>query len=187
MVSRSHIRCAFALAILIAGAGIHADEAQDRRAQTGARLFRSLLTADLDLAKKTVDRNQLLIVFYYVDDKRRAADLAARFVGDSKDIKELPVLVEVTNDPALAQYASRVPCGIFLADAPPNRALQAIIQYGIQHHTIVYSPFEGHVEKGVLAGLSVEAQVRPYVNMTTLAASNISLKPFFLHVMKAYQ
>ena len=36
---------------------------------------------------------------------------------------------------------------------------------------IVYSPFEGHVESGVLGGLSVEAQVRPYVNRATLEAS----------------
>ena len=52
---------------------------------------------------------------------------------------------------------------------------------------IVYSPFEGHVEKGVLGGLSVEAQVRPYVNRATVEASQITLKPFFMEVAKVYQ
>ncbi|HEX3580656.1 MAG TPA: hypothetical protein VH087_02760, partial [Thermoanaerobaculia bacterium] len=44
------------------------DEVNDRRAAAGIRLFRALLAADLDLPKKTVAPNQLLIVFFYVDD-----------------------------------------------------------------------------------------------------------------------
>ena len=71
-------------------------------------------------------------------------------------------------------------------ECPVNRALTSIIKYGIGHHVIVYSPFEGHVELGVLGGLSVEAQVRPFLNRATLEASQISLKPFFLSVAKVF-
>ena len=39
----------------------------------------------------------------------------------------------------------------------------------------------------MLAGLAVEAQVRPYVNLTTLAASNITLKEIFLKVAKVHR
>ena len=162
------------------------DEVNDRRAATGIRLFRALLAADLDLPKKTVATNQLLIVFFYVDDKARAADLAQRFITEDK-IRGLSIATEVTNDPTFAAYDKRVPAGIFIADAPAKQSLTSIIHWGIAHRVIVYSPFEGHVEKGVLGGLSVEAQVRPYVNRATIEASQISLKPFFMEVAKVFQ
>ena len=41
--------------------------------------------------------------------------------------------------------------------------------------------------RSILGGLSVEAQVRPYVNLSTLSASNISLKPLFFKVTKVYR
>ena len=162
------------------------DEVNDRRAAAGIRLFRALLAADLDLPKKTIAPNQLLIVFFYVDDKARAADLAHRFVAEDK-IHGISVVTEVTNDPNFVSYEKRVPAGIFLADAPAKGPLASIVHWEIAHRVIVYSPFEGHVEKGVLGGLSVEAQVRPYVNRATVEASQISLKPFFMEVAKVFQ
>ena len=172
---------ALTLPSLVAG-----DEVNDRRANAGIRLFRALLAADLDLPRKTVAPNQLLIVFFYVDDKARAAELAQRFATEDK-IHGLSVTTELTNDPNFAAYEKRVPAGIFLADSPAKQPLASIVHWGIAHRVIVYSPFEGHVEKGVLGGLSVEAQVRPYVNRATIEASQISLKPFFLEVAKVYQ
>src|ERR1051326_3621466 len=117
------------------------DEVNDRRAAAGIRLFRALLAADLDLPKKTVAPNQLLILFFYVDDKSRAADLAQRFATDDK-VRGIPIVNEVTNDPSFTAYEKRVPAGIFLADAPAKQPLVSIIHWGITHRVIVYSPFE---------------------------------------------
>ena len=179
-------RVLVALLALFLAVRAFGDDAQDRRAHAGIRLFRALLAADTDLPKKAAG-NQLLIVFYYVDDKRQAADLASRFAEEAKDVRGLAVTTEVTNDPSMAGLGTRAPAGIFIAQAPARAALTSIIQYGIGHHVIVYSPFEGHVELGVLGGLSVEAQVRPFLNRSTLEASQISLKPFFLSVAKVFQ
>lgn len=174
---------ALALAILfLTGLSLRADEVQDRRTDAGLKLFRALLAADLDLPKKAAN-NKLLIVFFYTGDARRANDLANAFAAT--DVRGLQVAVETTND--LAKLAGRTPAGIFLADSPSRQALPAIVRYGIDHHVIVYSPFEGDVEKGVLGGLSIEAQVRPFVNQATLDASRIALKPFFLQVAKVYR
>ena len=169
------------LAIPVAG-----DEITDRRLHAGTRLFRSLLAADLDLAKKTVDNNQLLVVFFYVNDQSRAQELAARFASDAKDVRGLSVVTELTNDPAFKAYGKRTPAAVFIAQPPNPATLKSLVKYGIDRRVIVYSPFEGHVESGVTGGLSVEAQVRPFVNATTLAASHISLKDFFLKVTKVY-
>lgn len=164
-----------------------ADDVEDRRANAGVRLFRALLSADIDLPKKTVAPNTLLVVFFYVDDQRRASDLAARFVQESKELRGLTVTTEIVNDPTLEKLGTRNTAGIFFAQAPPRKTIASIVHYGITKHVIVYSPFEGHVELGVLGGLSVEAQVRPFLNHATLEASQISLKPLFLSVAKVFQ
>jgi hypothetical protein len=173
-----------ALALLVAP--LRADDLADVRSQAGARLFRALLSADTEIDRKTADR-QLLIVFVYVDDKARAAALAARFLGDARDIHGIPLAIEFTTDPALAAYKSRVAAGVFLVQPLPAAALKTVVSYGIEHHVIVYSPFEGNVESGVTGGLAVEAQVRPYVNLATLNASSISLKPLFFKVTKVFR
>lgn len=168
-----------------------ADSDESRRTDAGVRMFGTLLAADVDLSKKTVDEGKVLLVIYYTNDGRRAEELAKALRvatdGSAKKIGGLPVQVETTSDPSFKTYGKRVPAGIFLAQPPDGSTLRSIVQFGIQHRVIVYSPFEGHVESGVLGGLSIGAQVRPYVNAATLAASQISLKPIFMKVTKVYQ
>jgi hypothetical protein len=177
---------AAALLLLVFGGQLFADDVEDRRASAGVRLFRALLAADVDLPKKTGPSGQLLVLFYYVNDSRRASDLAARFVQESKELRGIAVTTEIANDAAMSRLGTRVPAGIFIAQAPSRAPLMGLVRYGISHRVIVYSPFEGHVELGVLGGLSVEAQVRPFLNRATLEASQISLKPFFLSVAKVF-
>ena len=165
---------------------VRSDEMADRRMEAGARLFRALLAADLELPKKTLPGNQLLIVFYFSSDARRAADLARAFTA-AGDVRGLPVAAEVTSDVTFAKYGTRVPAAIFISEATPRTVLQSIVHFGIDHRVIVYSPFEGDVENGVLGGLSIEAQVRPFLNRSTLESSHITLKTFFLQVAKVYQ
>jgi hypothetical protein len=177
------------LACLLASS-LFADEVHERRATAGLRLFRALLAADMNLPAKIIAPNEVLVVFLYVKDRRRAETLARRFVDEAKDgnkLRGLTVVTEVSNDPSLESHAARSPAGVFIAEAPSRGALGTLIQAGIQRHVIVYSPFEGHVESGVLGGVSVEAQVRPFLNRATLQASQITLKPFFLDVAKVFQ
>lgn len=174
------------IAVALFAAPLRADDLTDVRSQAGARLFRALLSADTDIDKKTAD-GKLLIVFLYVDDQARAAALARRFLGNANDIHGIPLAIEYAADPALAAYKSRIPAGVFIAQPLGAAALKNVVGYGIDHHLIVYSPFEGNVESGVTGGLAVEAQVRPYVNLATLTASSISLKPLFFKVTKVFR
>jgi hypothetical protein len=182
-------RCAYGISVaLLTLALLHppelrGDEIEDRRIETGTRLFRALLAADVDLQKKTAGNDRLLIVFLYAAGGRRADDLAKAFGGT--DVRGIPVTAVATSDSSFAKLG-KVPAGIFIVDSLPRQALQSIVRYGIEHHVIVYSPFEGDVESGVLGGLSIEAQVRPFLNQATLDASHIVLKPFFLKVAKVY-
>jgi hypothetical protein len=162
---------------------------EDRRAEAGVRLFRAMLAADLDLTQKVLPDGRLLVVFVHADDRKRAEELQKAFAkADAKNVPEpihaLPLVVEATPDSALPGFAGRVPGGIFIAEPLQGDRLRQVVQFGIAHHVIVFSPFEGNVESGVAGGLVVEAQVRPFVNLRTLTASNISLKDFFLKVAK---
>lgn len=190
-VSRRSARWILVLALLLAIVfPVIAEDVQQTRTRAGLRFFRTLLSADLGITGKTVDDGRLLLLVYYADDRRSAEELAATLRGstDKKHtIKGLPLVVEVTADAGLAAYAARKPAGVFLSQAPERAALGAIIRYGIDNHVIVYSPFEGHVEHGVLGGISIEAQVRPYLNLTTLEASRISLKKLVVEVSKVTQ
>jgi len=181
---------ALLLALVATPTSLFADVQQDRRAESGLKLFRALLSADLDLDRKAGDDRKLLIVLFFTDDRKRADELAKTLGsrdGRAETIHGLPLAVETTADPKFASFERRLPAGIFLTQAPDARTLQEIIRFGVANRLVVYSPFEGHVESGVLGGLAVEAQVRPYLNQATLSASRISLKEFFLSVAKVYR
>ncbi len=180
------------LMVGVAPPALRADAYQERRARTGIRLFRALLAADLELERKTATDGRLLVLFFHTGDRDQAEEWSRVFAGNdpsgaTEPIRGLPVTLETTDDESFARYLDGRPAGIFLAQNPPAAVLRAIVRYGIANHVIVYSPYEGHVEDGVLGGLVVEAQVRPFINLTTLKASKVSLKEFFLKVTRVYE
>lgn len=186
--ARCAVLCLVTLAgLLQPGYATRADDYDERRVRTGARLFRALLAADLALERK-VGADGKLHVQIYARDKSYADGIAALIAPKSDDpeskIRGLDVAVETS---AALPSSDRPLAGVFLAQAPDDAALDQLIGWGIREHVAIYSPFEGHVERGVLGGLSVEAKVRPYVNLKTLAASGIELKPFFLKVAKVHE
>lgn len=166
-----------------ASVAVHADPVSDRRAQSGLRLFKALIAANEELEAGAND-GKLTVVFLYRDDLARARALGEGFA--SAPVRGLPVAAAYFKDSDLEALAASRPAAVFLADAPEDKTLERLVAFSIQNKVILYSPFEGHVEKGVLGGLSVEAQVRPYVNLKTLAAANLKLKPFFMKVAKVF-
>jgi len=162
------------------------DPDQERRVQTGARVFRSMLTADMEIDKKAQPDGRLLVIFIYDDDERGARRLAEAFAA-APAIGKLPVVAEISPEADLASFEKRAPAGLFLAQPPSARGLRQILEFGKARRVLVYSPFEGHVEEGVPGGLAVEAQVRPFVNQRALADFRITLKDFFLRAAKVHR
>lgn len=175
---------AFALAVPMRGTA-RADYQQERRAQSGVRFLRIVLQADLAIDKKTAPGGELEVVFFYRSDAAAARKLAEAF-AEAGAVRGLPVKVETTDDPDFGARRERAPAAVFIAEPPSEEQLARLVEYGIQKHVITFSPFEGEVENGVAAGLSVEAQVRPLINTRTLERSKITLKPFFIKATKTY-
>ena len=70
---------------------------------------------------------------------------------------------------------------IFLAE-PVGDELGDLLKFVTQKRVLLFSPFEGDVERGVTTGFRVTDKVLPMVNMSSLKQSNIQLKAFFLRV-----
>ena len=170
---------------------LDANELEIRRIRSGLKIFRSFLSADQHISKKVEGDGKLLLLLVYKTDNRLAEDFAGELrhsgKGDQRGkIRRIPIKVEITNDTSLTSFDQRRIAGVYLVEHLGNNDLNSIIDYGITHQAIVYSPFEGHVEKGVLGGLAVEARVRPYINLQTMRVSEISVKSFFLKIAKHY-
>jgi len=176
-----------ALILVIGSATCLADSYDDRRLRTGAKLFRALLAADLGLQDRagTDGRLTILILASEPGPAGEVADLVSGAGGPGAGtIRGIPVNIEIAADlPATHGPVA----GMFVASQKTRERVDQIARWGIAQRTIVYSPFEGHVEQGVLAGLSVEARVRPYLNRKTLEESGIHLQPFFLQVVRMHE
>lgn len=179
------------LLILAVGcrAGFAVDEAQERRIRGGLRLFQAILAADEDIASKADSSGKLLLLVVYADDRRLAdgfaEELAQLRQGDGRG-RRAPTEVQVINDLGLKAYQNRVPAGIFVVEELTDDDIRRLVRFGIEKHIVVYSPFEGDVNKGILGGLIIETRVRPYINLRTMRESKIRIKKFFLDVAKYY-
>lgn len=183
----------FATALLGAAAPVEVQAGgyRDGRTESGARLFRAMVAADTEIERKADLDGSLKILIVHAGDVERATALGELVAKRDEQktpepIKGLPVRVELWRADEVAHLGKRTIAAIFMAEALKRDQLQSLIRLGAERHVVVYSPFEGDVEKGVSGGLSIEAQVRPFVNTTALRAAQVTLKEFFLKVAKVF-
>ncbi|MCB1874484.1 MAG: hypothetical protein KDH88_00755 [Chromatiales bacterium] len=158
----------------------------ERRVELGFRLFRTLLSADQDLDKRVDSGGYLPLYLLYRDESEDAQRFGEGLRRQSAVLRGIPVRVEVVSLDELLVGARPVPAGLYLGQPLFKRELRGLVEYGVANGVVVFSPFEGDVEKGALAGVAVESRVRPYINDTTLKRSGIRIKSFFLRVAKHY-
>lgn len=177
-----------ALLVLVLGLGLaaasaRADSQDERRVRTGARVFRTLLLADVALAAKAGVDGKLDIAIY-ASASAGIDDIMALIVPDGAGAQG--PAIELRRVDALDE-ATPPPVGLFLATPLTEAQLARAVDWSIRNQVILYSPFEGDVERGATAGLSIEAKVLPFVNQHTLSASGVELKPFFLKVARVHR
>lgn len=163
-----------------------ADSFEDRRIRTGARIFRSLLAADTDLATKS--RKPGRVVVWVIGKGDALQQDVHELIASQTDakralIQNLPVKIT-----AFQQFeqisALPPPVAVFFVTPPKELEFKQWLDWSIKHHVILFSPFEGHVERGMSAGISIQAKVQPLLNQAQMQAIELKLKPFFLRVAK---
>lgn len=165
------------------GRACAAEKAQIR-VRAGLDLFPSLLAADMGIEDKKGPDGTLLLILLYKDEKAYAQELAEH-LGQVSQIRGIPIHIEVSDALSLSKFAKQA-AGIFLTQ-PLGDNLREVIAYGREKQVVVFSPFEGDVERGVLGGIYISDRLLPYLNVAALQASHVQIKPFFLRVAMRYE
>jgi len=176
-------------AVSVSASTARADDADDRRVRAGARLFRSLLTAQVALESRAAGDGALHVVLYGAGDAHLNGEIAtlisANGEGGKNGIKDLPVKIDsVANLAALARASQ--PAGVFLVSAQSEKDLAELVRWSTAAKVVLYSPFDGDVERGAAAGICIEAKVLPLLNLPALQAAGIEIKPFYIKVARVY-
>ncbi len=164
------------------------DDFTDRRLTAGAKIFRALLAADVDIVKKTGSDGNLRVCLLYLNDADNAERVAETLRNrDDSRIRKINVITEVLPHGDCVDSQEKRFAGIFLTQTLSNEKLKALIDYANEKNMVVFSPIEGDVERGVQGGIAVEARVRPYLNTKALRTADVRLKSFFIRVSKQYE
>lgn len=157
----------------------------DRRVKVGLKLFPAVLSADTDLRTKQSPGGTLNILVVYERSRVSAQEIKNSLSAIDK-IKSMAVHVETVSLDDLEAAMHEAVAGVFIAD-PNITQLGHVISLAKAHRVIVFSPFEGDVERGVLSGISVSDRILPYVNLRALGDSGIRLKSFFMKIAVSYE
>jgi hypothetical protein len=176
-------------AVSVSASTARADDAEDRRVRAGARLFRSLLTAQVALESKTAADGALHLVLYGDEDAHLSAEISGLIAATSEagkaGIKDIPVKIDnVTSLSALAR--TQQPAGVFLVSAQSEKDLAELVRWSTAAKVVLYSPFDGDVERGAAAGICIEAKVQPFLNLPALQAAGVEIKPFYVKVARVF-
>lgn len=157
----------------------------ERRLRIGLKVFAAVVAADQDLAAKHTEDGRLRLLLVYLDDRARAVELVTRLqqVGA---IRDRPIQARAVALDDLPASTDEPLAGIFLVQWLNHRLPEAVT-FARQRGTILFSPFKGDIENGVMSGLSVRDRILPYVNPGALQAAGIELKPFFLEVARRHE
>lgn len=178
------------LVIIVATLGVAtfsgSDEFTDRRITAGAKIFRALLAADMDIEEK-VGRDRCLTICLLYNNDTTNAEKAAEVLLNRSDNRIRNIDIRLETLPIEKCLNQKNTAAIFLTQLVDDAKLKNLIAQSREQKIAVFSPFEGDVERGVQSGIAVESRVRPYVNMRALQYSGIRLKSFFLRVAKQYE
>jgi hypothetical protein len=181
--------------LAIVGWGVSSTTFADKdstRIRIGLKLFRTILAADTQIKEKKTADGVLELALIYKNNQSDAVLYSKKLqkLGKGKNqgkIKKIPIKINIFSTQQLQQLTHFKPAGIYLVEEIDKNRIEELVNYGIKHQIIIYSPFAGAVEQGVTAGLIIDARVKPYLNSQTLQTSQLKLKPFFLKVSKQYE
>lgn len=165
----------------------YADAAQERRLTISASIFPKILALDIDLAGKTDGSGEILLGIIYLEEKDRAeniANLIRKKVATLAGVKTSPVAIPLSQ---VLQSSNQKYAGYLLTEILDSENLNEIISHSSMNHNLLFSPFEGDIERGVASSIFVGAKIRPYFNLRALSQAKINLKPAILRVSKTYE
>ena len=160
----------------LVGSGATAQEALSPRLQIGIGLLPAVIAANKSLA---AGGNGVSLPIYLVyQDNRQIAERLKPGLARIPPIRNHPLAISSLSLDELFASNPQPMSTVFIVE-PLDDELEDLIEFTQQHRLLLFSPFKGDVEDGVMTGFRVTDKVLPMVNMAALKEANIHLKAFF--------
>lgn len=159
-----------------------AHEVDDNLVRISLNIFPKLVAVDLDMKDKLTSDNQIRLHIFYDKKKDRAEIIADHLADKYPRIAGISTQVTLGNN-----LPSETPTAILLVEHLEPSALKKLVDYGIGHHRLVFSPFKEDVDRGVTAGMYMAIRILPYFNRDTLTRSQIRIHEILLRSAKFYE
>jgi len=178
------------VSLYLLNVNIHAYYVNSRK-WIGLDVFSSFLAADQKIDEKN-NIKFILIILTYIDAEKEAHEMAEYLEKRIRSIKGKPIKVEITDKPISTIKKLNNINGVFLSQRykryvqSEEKILKDIIYETQLKEAILFSPFEGDVERGCLGGLTVSDIIIPYINMLAKEKSKIKLQKLFLKIAEQY-
>lgn len=154
-------------------------EEEQQRLRVGLHLFPAVLGAQEDLSAQRNAEGVLEIVVVHKTSEQ-AAKQAVRALKELGQVQEIALALTILPVEQLPATHDRSLAAIFIASSRLEPAL--LRRLSEQHQVLVFSPFEGDVAAGAVAGLHVTDRILPAINLKQAQRAGLSFKPFFLGI-----
>ena len=169
----------------------NASLAQDNlspRLQIGIHLLPAIVAANKGLATtdaSTETSQHLPVYLVYRDNRNQAEKIKPGIVRIGSIRHRALKVMTISLETLLASELQ--PNAVIFITAPFEQRLPELNHFAQHQQALLFSPFEGDVERGVTTGFQVTDKVLPQINMDSLEKSKIQLKAFFLRIAVKYE
>lgn len=157
-----------------------------RRLSISAAIFPRIVGVDQNLPDKLANNQVVLQIVYH-----RKTEIANRVKTIMQNkvarISGHPIEVKLIRLDQLNTDIIKGSAGLFIADPLQDREFSLVSQLCRSGQRICFSPYPGDVERGILAGIYIDSQIRPYFNREALRASGVNINPILLKASKTYE
>ncbi|MEJ2180789.1 MAG: hypothetical protein P8Y28_10220 [Gammaproteobacteria bacterium] len=157
------------------------------RFQVALKLFPRIAATDQQLNEKLSNNGKIWLLIYYTNKPKQARQLIEILADDIPRIGKRDIEYRYSNK--LDEYSGshQLPTAIFLAEPLNTADLRKLTEYSQKYHRLVFSPFEGDVERGITAGIYISNKITPYFNKRALIMADINLHKGLLRVSTQYE
>ena len=179
----------FLLALLLGFIPITAcaDATEERRLTISVSIFPKIVALDVGLANKANPDGSLTLGIIHFNQKHKADEISSLVQRKVKNIAGKSIHIKLISEKELIESDKDNYAGLLLIEPLSDEVLKPIIDYATKKQILLFSPFDGDIERGVSAGIFVGSKIRPYFNLNSLKKSRIELKSAILGVSKTYE
>lgn len=169
----------------MAGASL-ADENDIRRVDISLSIFPRIVAVDNHFRDKLNSNKKAYLLFVYDKNKEYAQELADRMIKSNSNIGGMAVVTEIMSV-ADDLPINNPPTAVFVVERLSNAQLEKIILFAAETQRLVFSPYSGDVERGVMVGISVTNRVKPYFNLSALRQSKVAINALLMKMSKRHE